>query len=429
MLHFFVFIGVVVLLVLTFSKVRASFGWLFFFALLLRLTVLYLDIYHITSIPFTGEDTENFHNYTLMRLSGMDVILTRYTVFLTWVYSFFGDDGRFMAQLINVLLSYGTLLVLYRAMVMLNVSTKLQKRALLVLAFMPVLLCFSGVLLREAICEFFVALSMYYMVLWYVKGGMKYLVAAFGSVLVSMMMHAGCIGVLVGYLFAVLKGRGVPRRTSSYEILGSVFVLAAVSVVVLSNNTLFLGKFTDSMEGETSYLDQDLAFNVGGSSYLLWLEGRSTVVGLLFAPLRMFYLLFSPVPWDWRGLMDVVVFMVDSIVYILLMISILQPIPTHHPRHFGRIRRTGRQIPYPSPRPIVPHQSRMEGGVMSGDLLRYEKLRRCLVYSIVFTVFIFALGTSNSGTAIRHRSKIIPIVVLAYSVSVDLRKSVRRRSP
>ncbi len=325
MRHIIVAIAVIVVLFLTLPKVRPSLRFVFVAALVLRLLVLYLDAYQIVSIPFTGDDTENFHHFTLQRLEGADIKLTNYTVFLTWIYRVFLDDGRFMAQFVNVLLSYGTVYYAYRALSRLNIHQRALKAATIVVAFMPVMLFFSGVLLREAWCEFFIALSAYFMVAWYANGGSIRLFGAFGCVLLAMNMHAGCVGILIGYLLAVLKGRTENAKGCSFETVVSLAMITMVVVVVAMGSDMFLGKFSGELGSDESYLDKDLSFSEGGSSYLLWLEGKSTVVGLLFAPLRMFYLLFSPVPWEWRNLMDVLAFVLDSLLYILLIINILPP--------------------------------------------------------------------------------------------------------
>lgn len=310
-----------------------------------------------------------------------------------------------MAQFVNVLFSYGTLYYVYRSVSKLNVSSKIVKIAVLLVTFMPVLLCFSGVLLREAWCEFFITLSAFFMIAWYHKGGSSRLFGAFASVLLAMIMHAGCVGVLIGYMLAVFKGRRDGVKGCTFESVFSIIMIVMIVGVAMTSSSLFLDKFSGVMDSDESYLDKDLSFNQGGSSYLMWLEGKSTMVGLLFAPLRMFYLLFSPVPWEWRNLMDIIVFMVDSLIYIMLIINILPPTPT-----------------YPSQ-----PEHRSSTTVDAQYLSLHSKIRRCFVYSILFTTLIFSLGTSNSGTAIRHRAKIIPIVCVAYVVSTKLKDVAKHR--
>nr|MCR4874078.1 hypothetical protein [Bacteroidales bacterium] len=73
---------------------------------------------------------------------------------------------------------------------------------------------------------------------------------------------------------------------------------------------------------------------------------------------------------------DVVVFCVDSLVYLVLAVMMFWP-------------------------PLLGKE---------------RQLRRFISYAVLLMTFVFALGTSNAGTAIRHRAKFLPamVVVAAY---------------
>ena len=49
------------------------------------------------------------------------------------------------------------------------------------------------------------------------------------------------------------------------------------------------------------------------------------------------------------------------------------------------------------------------------------QLKRLLGYSVLLMTFVFAFGTTNAGTAVRHRAKFLPVLVLvaAYPKKVD----------
>jgi len=111
---------------------------------------------------------------------------------------------------------------------------------------------------------------------------------------------------------------------------------------------------------------------VAGSTYLLWMQKLGIGMRLLLSPVRMFYLLFSPLPFDWRGLSDAAVFCVDSLVYIVLVVMMFRP-------------------------PL---------------LGKAVQLKRFLGYAVLLLTFVFAFGTTNSGTAVRHRAKFLPMLVL-----------------
>ena len=114
-------------------------------AYLLRLLVLYADTYHLFPNPFTGLDTEDFDIATLAFLNDNGPIKTNYTYVLAVFYRIFGDWGRFMSQFFNVLLSFGSVLLLNWAMCVVRVSRRIRLFGLALLAIMPATVCLSGV--------------------------------------------------------------------------------------------------------------------------------------------------------------------------------------------------------------------------------------------------------------------------------------------
>lgn len=364
------------ILVIVFSAALIS--WLFWkmdrpvavvltLAYLLRLLVLYADTYHLFPNPFTGLDTEDFHTATLAFLAGDGPIKTNYTYVLAVFYRLFGDYGRFMAQFFNVLLSFGTVALLYWALRMLKVSRKSLLVALSVVAFMLATVCLSGVLLREAWVQFFLMLSACCFIRWYLRGGVWNEVACMGATFAAMLMHAGCVGALAVYMFGFLVCRTWKTDgVRTYVLTVCVMVLFLLPMLVFPE--LLLAKFVNAADSGL-----DIVPVVAGSTYLLWMQKLGVGLRLLLSPVRMFYLLFSPLPFDWRGLSDVAVFCIDSLVYIVLVVLMFRP-------------------------PLL-------GGA--------AQLKRFLGYAVLVLTFVFALGTTNAGTAVRHRAKFLPVLVLA----------------
>jgi hypothetical protein len=353
-------------------------GWMFWrvdrpvavvlaLAYLLRLLVLYADTYHLFPNPFTGLDTEDFHTATLAFLAGDGPIKTNYTYVLAVFYRLSGDYGRFAAQFLNVLLSFGTVALLYWALRMLKVSRKSLLVALSVVAFMPATVCLSGVLLREAWIQFFVMLSACCFIQWYQRGGIGNEVACMAATFAAMLMHAGCVGALAVYMIGFLVCRTWKTEgVRTYALTVCVMVLFMLPMLVFPG--LLLAKFVNAADSGL-----DIVPVVAGSTYLLWMQKLGVGLRLLLSPVRMFYLLFSPLPFDWRGLSDVAVFCVDSLVYVVLVVLMFRP-------------------------PLL-------GGA--------AQLKRFLGYAVLVLTFVFALGTTNAGTAVRHRAKFLPVVVLA----------------
>ena len=362
-------------------------------AFLLRLLVFIADYYHLAPIPFSGSDTEDFHVATLAYVAGDGPIKTNYTYVLAFFYRIFGAGGRMMAQFFNVLLSYGTVVLLYATLRWLKVNRKLILAAVAVLSFMPAIVCLSSVLLREAWVQFFLMLSACVFIHWYKRGGVGAVALCLAATYASMIMHAGSVGALpiyvLGFLFLrTWKTEGV--KPYLFTVVVIAFFLALLPIFP----ELLLAKFASALSnlllilthGHGGVFDlgsaaENGAFDIkpveSGSAYLLWMRYLSFPVKMLLSPLKMIYLLISPMPWDWRNLTDAMVFFADSLVYLILAVMMFR-------------------------RPL---------------LTKTSQAKRFLIYVIFSLTFVFAVGTFSVGTAIRHRAKYVAVMMLAAAAS------------
>ena len=342
-------------------------------AYLVRLLVFYADIYQLVANPFSGEDTENFHAAAIAFLSENGPIKTNYTYVLAAIYRVFGSYGRFAAQFLNVLMSFGTVLLSCWALRMMEIPRKWRMIAVSVVAFMPATVCLSGILLREAWIQFFLMLSVCCFVRWHGRGGVWNEMACLLATFAVMLMHAGCVGALVAYIIGFVVCR-TWKSDGVRTYMATLGVAVGFMLVMILVPELLLTKFTAAASAGDVV---DVVPVVAGSTYLLWMQKLGVGVRLLLSPVRMFYLLFSPLPTDWRGLSDVVVFCVDSLVYLVLAVMMFWP-------------------------PLLGKE---------------RQLRRFISYAVLLMTFVFALGTSNAGTAVRHRAKFLPAIALVAACS------------
>jgi len=347
-------------------------------AYLLRLFVLYADIYQLVELPFSGVDTENFHQRTLDFMSDEGPILTNYTYLLAVLYSVFGDSGRFAAQLFNVLLSLGAVVLLDQTLRMADVTKRNRLIAVALLSFMPATVLLSGVLLREAWVQFFLILSAYCFFRWYKKGGFGNEIACLVAVFAAMFMHSGGAGALVVCIGGFLLCRNWKRvGAQTYAITAGIVALFILILILFPD--LFLAKFINAASADNTLEPNP---GVAGSTYLLWMQDMGIGFRLLLSPIRMFYLLFSPLPFDWRNLVDAAVFCVDSVIYILLIIQVFRT-------------------------PILGKEF---------------QLKRIFGYVTILLTFVFSMGTTNAGTAVRHRAKFVPILMLTAICSKPVKQ-------
>lgn len=374
-----------VILGVVFWKADGPLAVILAIAYLLRLAVMYADYYHLVGIPFSGVDTEYFHRFTLAYMHDDGPPLTNYTYVLALFYTVFGENGRFMAQFVNVLLSFGALLMLYAALRRLEMPEKKRWLAVSVLAFMLSVVSLSGILLRESWILFFTTVTLFFFIRWHQRGGVANAFGCLAAVLAAMVMHAGGVGIYLVCVVSLLVCR-TWKKDGVWQYLATIGVIILSVVFLYEFPSILLEKFARAISGLTSIKSGvaasatatasavvDAPPTISGSTYLLWMKDLSTSVKLLLSPIKMFYLIFSPLPTDWRNLTDALVFFADSLVFLVLVIHVFR-------------------------RPLKGKEF---------------QLKRIFIYMFLVMTFLFSMGTSNAGTAVRHRAKFLPVLLLS----------------
>ena len=350
-------------------------------ALVLRIAVMLIDYYDIFYIPFAGIDAIRFDNWAMINAENgnSELKLTNYTTILTFIYTLLGHS-KLIAQFLNVILGTGILLILYDIFQETG-EEKNRKKALLITAFFPTLVIFSAVLLREVWCQFFITLSLLYFLRWMRSDKIPMFIYSVLSVLLAAWMHSGCLFVAIGYFVAIAFYQ--PRKNVNKFSFGNVFLFSIIilgMLFILSSTDMFtdkLDKFdNDTFQSEGLYTKEFSA----GSAYLQWINPNNPIQLLLFAPLKMIYFMFSTFPWDWRKLFDIISFVLDGFFYFLFLCVT-----------FRRYR-------------------------MILDILVKNRIKYIFI-SLLFVWFVFSYGTSNSGTAIRHRAKLYPLIITIFIFS------------
>lgn len=341
-----------------------------------------------------GSDSWMFDRIATYNLvhDGFYLKKTNFTDVLTVIYML-TDGSRLFAQFLNVLLSTWILILTSKMLSKLEVPQTTSCNLLKVLAFMPIPLCYSGALMRESWVAFFLALSLYYFVEWFISGSTNKMVLTVLAAFIGSYMHGGSVIILAGFFLAFTSYKPSIQKIhlSGSTIVAGIFI-SLVVIIFLANMDSLGGKFSSmGEEGVEGVMVSGYDENRANSAYLTWLKVDNPMMGFLFSPLRMFYFLFSPIPFDWRSTVDVMSFAMDSSVYVYLCWNIFK----YRKNENGKMRMA---------------------------------LRKYLVISLLALTFVFAFGTGNSGTAMRHRSKFTSLFVIAYAVSVTQNKRTKEIS-
>ena len=379
----------IIVIGLTLRK-NVEFPHIILLGFLLRVFILIVDRTRIyPGLLHASGDAEGFHKYAIKNsLSAMHYQYTNYTDFLTPIYYVFqGDNPRLVGQFVNILFGMGVIFLIGRCLRMLDVPYRVRKIVILLAALTPNVAILSGLLIREAWIHYFVALSVYFFLRWFLqKGGSVNILLTFFAVFAAMAMHAGVIGLAIGYslAFILYKPALGKVKVTVMSLVPLFFIALCVLFFILNLDTLGQ-KFSGVLE-QDDYVEENLThigYEGGGSDYLQWIDVSSLSLSMAFLPLRMFYFLFSPIPIDWRGIGDMIAFAMDGLMYMWLFWHIFKSSHLSPAFHF---------------------------------------LRKFLATGILVVVIIFAIGTRNSGTAMRHRAKILPVVLVTYAVTQHLRQ-------
>jgi len=357
-----------------------------------RIVLLFLDVYKVISVIHSGMDTEAFHRIAVNNaiqygVSGEWITLTNYTDVLSYIYMFCNAQ-RLVGQYLNVLLGVGVIYYILLSCRELRIKSKTTYLVVTIICFFPAAVIFSGILLREAWVEFFIMYSVFYFIKWFKTGNSIYRLISIISVLLASYMHSGVLFMVVGYLMAYVFYDPITNVVKkNITNIAKLVLVVVLFLPFLLAGTMFTDKFNSVQKMEEEAFLERLESNVdAGSTYLTWINLDSKWQLVVFSPLRIFYFLFSPIPLDWRGFNDVVAFLLDSMFYLFLMYTIFKFI------------------------------KKIEG---------WKRIFvNFVMIGLFITFFVFAYGTSTAGTAMRHRCKIIGVVLIVFAIARDRKENL-----
>ena len=361
--------------------------FLFFIFFLLRIFLLYLDYYgkELVNVFHSGGDTERFYQWGIDISKDLSMIneisYTRYTDFLGILYWFIGDQ-RLFSQFINVILGMWSIFVFYKILDLFNINDSKKLFFLALYGFYPQNIIFSSILLREALMQFFFIYSIFYFSKWLMTNKKINIFTTVLFVLLCSLFHSGMIISLLiyGYMFLFLDVTTYKFKYS-FKRLTMFFLCCGLTFTIIANDSSILNeKFSilQTDENNLSLIEKyqsKSGIEEGGSTYLRNYEINSAVDLITLVPLKFIYFVFSPMPYDIRGLGDLTAILIDSSFYYFIIFKIIRSRKLINNNFFR----------------ILPK-----------------------IFFILFLVvsLAFALGTENSGTAMRHRAKIFPALIM-----------------
>ena len=359
---------------------------------LLRLGLFYWDLKcrNIFLLPASGYDTEKYALWAKNGLlTGHFMRNGVYPGFITFWYSFFRVQ-RPIAQYINILLAMTAISLVISTMKYLEIDERVARKVIALMCFLPYSAIMHSILLRETLIMFLIVCSVCFFVRYIKDGGLLTLIASMAIAIAASMVHSGAIAVLLGEAVALIlydRQKRTMRVTPKSVALTIAFIVGFMAMYVTLQDVIF-DKF-NGVESAEDIVNHVSVFIAGGSAYDVGFNIDNGALNLIVnSPIRMLYFIASPLPWDWRGVSDIVAFFFSTLFFLYTFF-----------RAFVEIRK----LPKGEERSLI----------------------------IIFTVIalcgalIFAWGVSNAGTAMRHREKFTMVFMLLLALCND--GKIRRR--
>lgn len=358
-------------------------------AFIARLVLMFWDIFgrNIFVLPNAGTDDDGFYIAakkiaTNLSLLTEDVYGGIYSKINGSIFYLTGSS-RILGNYINVLLGISVVLIIYKILVVLKIKNRVLYYSLFFIAFLPNSVIMSAIFRREMAIIFFVTLSLYYFILWFLKGFNIHLVLSIIFLGIGSIFHSGIIGILAGYFFAFVFYKPITGKFkfSANSIIYFSFLSLFIIIVYLQFGDVFLAKFGNIEEVEDVFLVANRSN--GEASYLTSISITTPLEFLVYTPIKAIYFLLSPLPWDWRSSLDIISFLFDSMFYLVVVFCFFK-----NKKYFDT----------------------------------RSRLITCIMICIFVTIIIFGVGVGNAGTAMRHRQKLLPLFIVVFSLIFSEKK-------
>ena len=375
-------LSIVVLIVLSTILINSnikenSIKKILFLMLFIQIIIACIDNY-ITIFPLMGFDARAFESLAWFSYeNNVNVGRGAYNYYiLNPLYKIIKVRSAITIEVLNILFNLLTNLNIYSILKNLKIKKQLLVLLIFIVALSPISLIYRTGVLRESIIIMFISYSLKSFITFMLskKNNIEAL-KSFIYIGLGAIFHSGVIFITTGYLIALLSGK---KNQKIFQYL--ILILGAIGFILFKDTLLEKvgGGDIDTIIAANNYTSLKMA----GSGYLQSITTTSLGQIVAYLPLFMFYFLYSPTPDMFRGILDIVSFILNSSIYLYFTFY-----------GFYLYKKVKNQL-----------------------TLTEKKIIKYLFISALFTIAIFSVGTRNAGTAMRHRDKIAPILLVIFAI-------------
>ncbi len=363
----------------------------------LKIFILFWDIYgrSIFVLPNSEGDAVSYAQIASSFAFGSRSRLIDFQFFPFYpgqLYKFIGIQP-ITIQFINIYLSMCSCLMVYKTLCLMRVHPKRIENAMLFACFLPNLMIMSSIYLQEAVIAFTLASSLYCFTRWWVKKDTLHFILSIVLSVLGAALHIGSMVCFIVFflLYFVIDKRNRKIRLSVSRTILLLLALMAMIIFLTTFSDVFLKKIGGEISAESILYAADIR-EEGGSAYIIGFSGLPGWLDIIInTPIRVFYFVCSPLPWDWHGISSFIAFFGSALFYIYTVVKAFLAIKATN--------RIQRKVP----------------------LWNYLFV---LIMLLIVAGIMFGWGVSNAGSVLRHREKFAYICVVIYAVANDvLRRS------
>lgn len=316
-------------------------------------------------------------NITISRYA--NIIYTK----ITGVIYFISGRVPLLVQFVNVVLGVFIVYYVYKIIIEFGATKRSAQIGSVITALFPTLCLYSAMTSRETFISFFTIVSVFYFFKWLNSGKVSKLILAAAFLLLSSALFGAMIviGVVYAIFFIFYEAKIKKWRLVSKQSFLGIFIVTLVIMIIIFNPFLM-----DKLPGDLRlvFSPDYMSYKVtvvaeGGAAYLVGFTPNSILDIIIQSPVRMVYFLLAPFPWMISS-PGQILGLIDALLYLVLV--------------FYSIR----------------------------GLKYLKKYNNPAFWAIILMLLIiigtFAWGVSNFGTAIRHRQKIVPLIIVVSSLSI-----------
>jgi len=291
--------------------------------------------------------------------------------FISTIYFLFGRIPLFISFL--SLLSGIVSIILFYFVIKLVWGEKISNKATWVFVFFPSHILYSSVILRESFAIMFFIASLYIFFRGYKNNNMFLLIFSLSLIFISFLFHQSFIACLFIYLVFIIY-----KMCSSFFSRSSIEKLIFIPCIFIFLYFIYFSFFDNVMIAKIPnikeifssefWIMQNMSRSFGNAKFPDFFNNNNVFILL---PIKIIYFLFSPFLWDISSPKHLIG-IVDSFLYFYLCFNISK----------------------------------------NSNVLFKSPLSKILIIILIPMIIFLTLSTSNFGTAIRHRLKILPLLLL-----------------